>query len=283
MSGINVPTLAFHGAAAVGNTIYCAGWMTPFMGKFDTAVNTFSTQACGADCSGIGGSRFDTAVAYDTAVFFVPHRNDAIEMLDTRSGTVDSTQDDQIKTTFRYSGANMWGFKIYFSPKRWMQVGIIDIPACSNITPNIGTMVPAFALSTTVYRIDVHTAQANISLTCDTYFGSSPVILTQSSTSVTHSTTSGVASGLFHLNFGLNPLIVAVTSPDGVENKTVSVTVNRPSNDASLYALTPTPGAFVETFAPNTLAPVTQEAHYFDNANPLWGDATSSGWLSETE
>jgi hypothetical protein len=95
-----------------------------------------------------------------------------------------------------------------------------------------GTLTPAFASSTTSYSVTVDNSIDTIKVT---------PTLTDPNATLTVNTlrqTSGQPSDEIHLNFGANPIVVAVTAQDGMTIQTYNIVVNRPvSTDATLSAL----------------------------------------------
>ena len=124
--------------------------------------------------------------------------------------------------------------------------GSIDA-TLSALTLSTGTLSPAFSSGTTAYTVTVGSGVASIQVTATTNSGAATMTVN------TVPTTSGAAASV-SLAVGNNPISIVVTAEDGVTTKTYNVTVTRPSNDATLSALTLSSGTLSPAFLSGTTA-----------------------------
>ena len=118
----------------------------------------------------------------------------------------------------------------------------------SSLTISAGTLTPTFASGTTSYTDSVANTVNSVTVTPTASQGSSSTIKVNGTV-----VASGSASGAISLNVGSNTITILVTAPDGVTQKTYTITVTRAaSSDATLSNLTISVGALSPTFASGT-------------------------------
>jgi hypothetical protein len=116
----------------------------------------------------------------------------------------------------------------------------------SNLTTSVGFLTPAFSPGVIVYTLNVAYGVDRIYL--------KPVVNVSAATVKVNGNTviSGNPSLDLNLNVGANTFPVVVTAPDGLTQKTYTVTVIRaPLNDANLAGIVPNYGTLSPGFAPS--------------------------------
>lgn len=113
---------------------------------------------------------------------------------------------------------------------------------------NQGTLSPTFAPAVTAYQASVANAITTVQVTATTANAFATVRARMNNGNYL-TLTSGSASPNFGLNVGANTLEVEATAQDGVTIRTYTVTINRPSNNADLSALTISTGTLTPAFA----------------------------------
>ena len=155
----------------------------------------------------------------------------------------------------------------------------------SNLVSSASTLSPGFTSGNQTYTLVVTNSTSSITLTPTTTDAGATVKIGGISV------TSGTASGSISLNVGTTVISVVVTAENGT-TRTYSVTVSRPSNDATLTSLVASTGALNATFDPTVISytqsvansvsamTVTAVVHETNAAIKVNGVATSSGATS---
>jgi len=121
-----------------------------------------------------------------------------------------------------------------------------SVATLSNLVPSAGSLYPIFSPGSTGYTETVTHATATMTVTPTTTDPTATV--TVNGTAVT----SGTASASLPLTVGTNNINIVVTAQDGTTTQTYTITVLRPSNNASLSALHLNAGTLSPTFSPAT-------------------------------
>ena len=155
----------------------------------------------------------------------------------------------------------------------------------SNLVSSASTLSPGFTSGNQTYTLVVTNSTSSITLTPTTTDAGATVKIGGISV------TSGTASGSISLNVGTTVISVVVTAENGT-TRTYSVTVSRPSNDATLTSLVASTGALNAAFDPTVISytqsvansvsamTVTAVVHETNAAIKVNGVATSSGATS---
>jgi hypothetical protein len=155
----------------------------------------------------------------------------------------------------------------------------------SNLVSSASTLSPGFTSGNQTYTLVVTNSTSSITLTPTTTDAGATVKIGGISV------TSGTASGSISLNVGTTVISVVVTAENGT-TRTYSVTVSRPSNDATLTSLVASTGALNATFDPTVISytqsvansvsavTVTAVVHETNATIKVNGVATSSGAAS---
>ena len=155
----------------------------------------------------------------------------------------------------------------------------------SNLVSSASTLSPGFTSGNQTYTLVVTNSTSSITLTPTTTDAGATVKIGGIDV------TSGTASGSISLNVGTTVISVVVTAENGT-TRTYSVTVSRPSNDATLTSLVASTGALNATFDPTVISytqsvansvsamTVTAVVHETNATIKVNGVATSTGAAS---
>ncbi|MBI1194477.1 MAG: hypothetical protein GC138_01340 [Gammaproteobacteria bacterium] len=120
----------------------------------------------------------------------------------------------------------------------------------SNLVLSSGTLSPTFSATQTSYSASVASGVGSIQVTATTTSNAATMKVNGVSTA------SGAASAAISLNVGTNLITVDITAQDGATTKSYTISISRPSADATLTALTLSAGTL--TFDSLTTVYATQ-------------------------
>lgn len=118
--------------------------------------------------------------------------------------------------------------------------GARAVPALATLGVSQGTLTPAFDPGVTVYSVGPSPLPSSVTVTPTTALGSETVTVDGAPTP------SGTPSGPISLAMGVNVVSVVVTGPDGISQRTYTVTFDRTSAD--LLSLAASAGSLAPSF-----------------------------------
>ena len=149
-----------------------------------------------------------------------------------------------------------------------------SISTLSGLSPNVGTLSPAFDGATTGYTVSVAYPSSTLRLTPTVTDGGATVKVNNVTVA------SGVTSGAISLSVGANTLTTVVTAEDGVTTSTYTVVVTRavPSTNANLNNLVIIPATLSPSFSNGTTAYTSSVVYgiYSITVTPTVADGTAT-------
>ena len=220
-------------------------------GTLDPTFDTDTTSYIVADASGTRITVTPTTTHNAATVEYLDAADTALTDADTSSADtfeVDLGTDDTV-IKVKVIAEDETTTKTYIVTVK----GASTDATLSTLTVSPGTLDPAFDAATTSYRVSVGSDVTRVSITVTTNDAKATLkYLDATDTELTDADTASTDSFEVDVVTGDNVIKMKVTAENGSTTETYSVTVRRLSADATLSALTVTPGTLTPAFASAT-------------------------------